>query len=306
MMDRFVMRSADQATARKELLAVQRKCGPDHVSPKRDGDSRNLLPGTMTTRSTEGALSRVRVPTSKSENAGEKKPGSERSGWASTENVLDWHFIRDVGLDCDYVRLYSKSLADDLLTACEEQIKYFSGDLARVCIFGKWHNIPRQQASYGDPGFMYRYSGLSLSPEPWVPVLNRIRHDLECHLGLAFNFVLVNRYRNGLDHIGEHRDDEKELVPCSPIASVSLGASRDFVLRHGLSRHTGQQSPQSCCPPKPVRVVLEHGSLLVMKHPTNVHWYHSVPVRKRVLLPRVNLTFRMVLPSVPISHVAHS
>uniref|UniRef100_UPI00358EE341 DNA oxidative demethylase ALKBH2-like n=1 Tax=Myxine glutinosa TaxID=7769 RepID=UPI00358EE341 len=288
-MDRFLTGSTDQATARKELLAVRTKCSP-HLSPKHDGKSSNLLPGLMTVWSTEG----------------QKTPGSGRSRCAATESVLDWHFIRDVGLDCDYVRLYSKSVADDLLTACEEQIKYFSGDLARVRIFGKWHNIPRQQATYGDPGLLYRYSGLSLSPEPWIPVLTKIRDDLESHLGLAFNFVLVNRYRNGLDHVGEHRDDEKELVPRSPIASVSLGAPRDFVLRHGLSRHAGQRSHQSCCPPKPVRVVLEHGSLLVMKHPTNIHWYHSVPVRKRVLLPRVNLTFRMVLPSAAIPHVAHS
>lgn len=98
-----------------------------------------------------------------------------------------------------------------------------------------------------------------------------------------------NRYKDGQDHMGEHRDDEKELDPLCPIASVSLGAARDFIFRHRDAR-----GKQSCRQIEPVKLELAHGSLLLMNPPTNTFWYHSLPVRKKVLLPRINLTFRRI------------
>ncbi|OWK15051.1 ALKBH2 [Cervus elaphus hippelaphus] len=99
-------------------------------------------------------------------------------------------------------------------------------------------------------------------------------------------------YKDGQDHIGEHRDDERELAPGSPIASVSFGACRDFFFRHKDSR--GKHPSRRLAV---VSLQLAHGSLLMMNHPTNTHWYHSLPVRKKVLAPRVNLTFRKILPT---------
>lgn len=90
--------------------------------------------------------------------------------------------------------------------------------------------------------------------------------------------------------MGEHRDDEKELDPLCPIASVSLGAARDFIFRHRDAR--GKSAPRQI---EPVKLELAHGSLLLMNRPTNTFWYHSLPVRKKVLLPRINLTFRRIL-----------
>lgn len=56
-----------------------------------------------------------------------------------------------------------------------------------------------------------------------------------------FQIVKIHffRYRNGNDHIGEHRDDESELDPSAPIASISLGQRRTFVLKHKDARKTG-------------------------------------------------------------------
>lgn len=89
--------------------------------------------------------------------------------------------------------------------------------------------------------------------------------------------------------MGEHRDDEKELDPLCPIASVSLGAGRDFVFRH---RDARGKMPQRRM--EPVKLELAHGSLLLMNQPTNTFWYHSLPVRKRISQPRINLTFRRI------------
>lgn len=114
---------------------------------------------------------------------------------------------------------------------------------------------------------------------------------------MQFNIVLIilvlfTRYKDGLDHMGEHRDDEKELDPLSPIASVSLGAARDFIFRHKDTR--GKQSSKHI---DPVKLQLAHGSLLLMNPPTNRFWYHSLPIRKKVVTPRINLTFRRILIS---------
>lgn len=106
----------------------------------------------------------------------------------------------------------------------------------------------------------------------------------------AEGVCLNARYKDGQDHIGEHRDDEKELDPLCPIASVSLGAARDFVFRHRDAR--GKESRRQI---EPVKLELAHGSLLLMNQPTNTFWYHSLPVRKKVLFPRINLTFRRIL-----------
>lgn len=90
--------------------------------------------------------------------------------------------------------------------------------------------------------------------------------------------------------MGEHRDDEKELVPKSPIASFTLGQPRDFVFKHAESR--GKQAKRNILP---VKVELQHGSLLMMNYPTNVYWYHSLPSRKKLTNVRINMTFRQMV-----------
>ncbi|XP_077165239.1 DNA oxidative demethylase ALKBH2 [Paroedura picta] len=200
-----------------------------------------------------------------------------------------WREIRAEGLRCSYTVLFCRAQADALFRALEREVAYLPGELTRVQVFGKWHNIPRQQVTYGDPGLTYTYSGVTLSPRPWIPVLEHIRDQVQLATSHTFNFVLINRYKDGRDHIGEHRDDERELAPRSPIASVSFGACRDFVFRHGASR-----GRRPSCRIEPIRLQLEHGSLLVMNFPTNRYWYHSLPSRKKVLAPRINLTFRKV------------
>ncbi|KAM6317958.1 DNA oxidative demethylase ALKBH2 [Podargus strigoides] len=217
---------------------------------------------------------------------GGKRPRPEEAA----SGPSPWREIRAEGLDCDYRLLFGKAEADEIFQQLEEEVEYFEGEMTRLHVFGKWHDIPRKQVTYGDPELTYTYSGITFSPKPWIPVLNRVRARLTLETGHTFNFVLINRYKDGSDHIGEHRDDERELVPRSPIASVSFGACRDFVFRHCDSR--GKNATR---PIQPIKLQLAHGSLLMMKYPTNVYWYHSLPTRKKVLAPRINLTFRKVI-----------
>lgn len=219
-----------------------------------------------------------------------KKCRTEKSD-SLLEQIYTWKRICAENLSCDYTSLFNKTEANDLFRQLEKDLVYFTGDLSKVQVYGKWHNVPRKQVTFGDEGLTYTFSGITLSPKPWIPVLNLIRERVHLATGHSFNFVLINRYKDGNDHIGDHRDDEKELVPQSPIASVSFGACRDFIFRHRDSR-----SKNSVRKIEPVKLELEHGSLLMMNFPTNVYWYHSLPIRKKVLAPRVNLTFRKIKP----------
>ncbi len=152
-----------------------------------------------------------------------------------------------------------------------------------IRVFGKIHKVPRLQQWFGDPGTVYRWSGLEMKPRPWTPLLERIRRKVEGRLGARFNSLLLNLYRDGGDTVGWHADDEPTLGKNPTIASVSLGAERDFLLRH-VEDTT-----------KKHKVSLPHGSLLVMSGTTQEYWQHSLPRRKRVRTERLNMTFRNVV-----------
>ncbi|XP_010751768.3 DNA oxidative demethylase ALKBH2 [Larimichthys crocea] len=220
----------------------------------------------------------------------EEEEEEEDAILAEFSHPVPWQKIEAEGLDCDYALLFSKEEADHLFKQLEEEVVYSTGEEAKVQVFGKVYNIPRKQATYGDADLTYTYSGVTRLASPWTPTLEYIRDAVTKTTGHTFNFVLVNRYKDGQDHIGEHRDDERELDPLCPIASVSFGAARDFIFRHRDAR--GKQTRRQI---EPVKLELAHGSMLLMNSPTNTFWYHSLPVRKKITLPRINLTFRRIL-----------
>ena len=113
--------------------------------------------------------------------------------------------------------------------------------------------------------------------------MSDIRSQIEAAAGTSFNTVLLNQYRNGKDSMGWHSDDEASLGPQPTIASLSLGATRRFVLRHRYRRELQTRS-----------LTLEHGALLVMAGDTQRHWHHAVPKTRQPVGPRINLTFRLV------------
>ena len=153
----------------------------------------------------------------------------------------------------------------------------------RLKLFGRERLTPRLCAWYGDAGARYGYSGQALEPLPWAAPLAALRPRLEAALGFTFNSVLANLYRDGADSMGWHSDDEASLGPRPVIASLSLGATRRFVLRHRRRREL-----------QTVALALEHGSLLVMAGATQRHWHHAVPKTRRPVGARINLTFRRV------------
>lgn len=208
-------------------------------------------------------------------------------------SINNWRKIKGENIDLVYGQLYVKTQADDILRQLEDKIVYNTGMLAKVKLFGKWLDIPRKQTAYGDEGLSYTFSGNTVPARPWISPLQSIRDYITRVTGVNFNFVLVNRYKDGFDHVGEHKDDEKDLVATHAIASLSLGQPRNFYFKHQDSR--GKNASRRDL--KPIKLVLEHGSLLLMNPPTNRFWYHALPQCKRVLGLRINLTFRMMDPA---------
>ncbi|WP_228729992.1 alpha-ketoglutarate-dependent dioxygenase AlkB family protein [Shewanella avicenniae] len=164
----------------------------------------------------------------------------------------------------------------------QESLEYpFSRPTIKV--FGKMHTIPRSQVWFGDSGCDYLYSGLMIEALPWPHYLARLRQQLTQDFSLQLNGVLVNHYANGQQRMGWHSDDEPELASQSAIVSLSLGATRDFDIRH---KQNGAKH----------RIALAAGDLLLMHWPMQRDWQHSLPSRTKLANPRLNFTFRQIIP----------
>lgn len=178
-----------------------------------------------------------------------------------------------------YPNLLPREKADYFLHHLSNTIEWKQDE---VIIFGKRIITKREVAWYGDTGIAYKYSGIVKTALPWTDELLKMKELAETKAGETFNSCLLNLYHNGTEGMGWHTDAEKELKKDGAIASVSLGAERRFAFKH---KRTGQT----------ISVMLEHGSLLLMKDTTQQHWLHRLPPAAKVTAPRVNLTFRTVI-----------
>jgi alkylated DNA repair dioxygenase AlkB len=144
-------------------------------------------------------------------------------------------------------------------------------------VMGRRVPIPRLTAWHGAAGYVY--SGIRMVPAPWNPPLLEIKAVAEACAGQAFNSVLLNLYRDGRDSVSWHADNEPGLGRNPLIASVSLGATRRFQMKHRE---------------RDARLALDlpAGSCLVMAGATQHHWLHQVPKTGRPVGSRINLTFR--------------
>lgn len=149
-------------------------------------------------------------------------------------------------------------------------------------IFGKKIITKRKVAWYGEKPFEYTYSKVTKLALYWTEELLELKTIIEQRTGESFNSCLMNLYHSGDEGMGWHSDGEKELKKNGAIASLSLGAERKFAFRHKQTKEK-------------VQLLLENGSLLVMKGETQNHWLHRLPPTKKINSPRVNLTFRTIV-----------
>jgi alkylated DNA repair dioxygenase AlkB len=173
----------------------------------------------------------------------------------------------------------ASNIADTLFTQLTQTLNWKQDEMR---IAGKVIPIPRLQAWYGDAESQYGYSGISLPPLSWTSELLEIKEKIESVTQCRFNSVLANYYRDGKDSVAWHQDNEPELGHNPVIASLSLGETRQFQLRH-----TTQKYPT-------IKLNLPHNALLLMSGDTQTNWYHQIPKTKKMVGPRINLTFRLI------------
>lgn len=147
----------------------------------------------------------------------------------------------------------------------------------KIGVFG--HMQPRLTAAYGDAGLTYSYSGTQNNALPWTSTLLEIKQKVESVSGY-YNFCLLNRYRSGADSVSMHSDNEDGLGPI--IATVSLGATRTFNIRHNSTneKHSFRVS---------------NGTLIIMAGTMQEFWKHEIPKTKEIVGERISLTFRHLL-----------
>jgi len=170
--------------------------------------------------------------------------------------------------------------ADEFFNSLQEGLAW---QQEPIWMFGKQILQPRLTAFYGDPKVRYGYSGIAMEALPFTEVLEKIKVRLQEFTNQEFTHVLCNFYRDGQDSMGWHRDNEPVLGRNPTIASLTFGATRSFQLRP-----YGKKEPK-------LSLELSHGSLLLMGGESQHFWEHQLPKTKKVLAPRINLTFRKLM-----------
>jgi alkylated DNA repair dioxygenase AlkB len=181
---------------------------------------------------------------------------------------------------CLYPSFFSVAEADRLFV---ELMNATDWRQEALTLYGKSINFPRLTAWYGDEGSTYVYSGIKNTPLPWTLAILEVKRAIEPVSGVAFNSVLLNRYRTGKDSVAWHADDEPEFGERPVIASVSFGSTRTFQFKHKKRKELRAS------------IELTHGSLLIMRGGTQANWLHQIPKTARPVGERVNLTFRAIV-----------
>lgn len=178
-----------------------------------------------------------------------------------------------------YGKVLQEAVANDFLNRLLAEISWKNDE---AVIFGKHIITKRKVAWYGEQQFAYTYSKTTKHAYAFTETLLHLKAIAEEKTRETYNSCLLNLYHNGSEGMAWHSDGEKDLKNNGAIASMSFGAERQFAFKHKSTKET-------------ISVVLEHGSLLVMKDETQKHWLHRLPPTKQRFGPRVNLTFRSIV-----------
>lgn len=192
----------------------------------------------------------------------------------SSQNILP----KD-GIVNYYGKIFSLTESNHYLNNLLSNIEWKNDE---AVIFGKLIITKRKVAWYGDVEFEYTYSNRTKKALPWTKELIELKSKIEVETGESFNSCLLNLYHTGEEGMAWHSDGEKDLKKDGAIGSLSFGAERKFSFKHKTTKET-------------VSVILEHGSLLLMKDTTQTHWLHRLPPTTKTSKSRVNLTFRTII-----------
>lgn len=176
-------------------------------------------------------------------------------------------------------KIMSGNQANDYFEKLMDNIAWKNDE---AVIFGKHYITKRKVAWYADEPYEYSYSNITKKALPWTPELLSLKSLVESTSGDQFNSCLLNLYHDGSEGMAWHSDGEKMLGEDPIVTSLTLGAERKFSFKHKATKQT-------------VSLVLENGSLLVMREGSQLNWLHRLPPTKKVNRPRISLTFRQIM-----------
>lgn len=197
----------------------------------------------------------------------------------SNEPISSKNILPKDGTVNYYGKIFSLADANRYLNNLLNSIEWKNDE---AIIFGKKIITKRKVAWYADTNFEYTYSNITKRALPFTKKLLELKSSIELKTGEQFNSCLLNLYHTGDEGMAWHSDAEKDLKKNGAIGSLSFGAERKFSFKHKETKET-------------VSVILEHGSLLLMKDDTQTNWLHRLPPTKQTAKPRVNLTFRTIV-----------
>ncbi|OYX83369.1 MAG: alpha-ketoglutarate-dependent dioxygenase AlkB [Flavobacteriales bacterium 32-34-25] len=197
----------------------------------------------------------------------------------STEFDQNTNLLPKDGTVLYYGKIMDYSNAQHFFNRLMESIEWKNDE---AIIFGQLITTKRKVAWYGETNFKYSYSKITKEALLWTPELEELKRLVEEKTNETYNSCLLNLYHDGNEGMAWHSDGEKDLKKNGAIASLSFGAERKFAFKHKTTKET-------------VSLMLEHGSLLVMKDQTQTHWLHRLPPSKKISKPRINLTFRTIV-----------
>jgi alkylated DNA repair dioxygenase AlkB len=175
--------------------------------------------------------------------------------------------------------VFSRTEADQLYNNLLKTITWKNDE---VIMYGKRIVTKRKIAWYGEDILTYNYPSLNANALSFTKELLEIKKKIELITDEKYNSCLLNLYHNGSEGLSWHSDDEACFKQNGAIASITLGAERKFAFKHKSTKEV-------------VSLLLQHGSLLLMKGETQTHWLHSLPLTKKVNKPRINITFRTMV-----------
>lgn len=178
-----------------------------------------------------------------------------------------------------YPQFFNNETSDRYLKLLLKTIEWQEDSIK---VFGKTYLQPRLTALYANNSNSYTYSNITMYPLMFTDDLLEIKSAIENEIGTTFTSCLANLYRNGQDSNGWHADNEKELGKQPIIASITFGAERIFHFKHKKDNTLK------------TKILLNHGSLLIMKGDTQNNWLHQLPKTKKRIAERINLTFRII------------
>lgn len=176
-------------------------------------------------------------------------------------------------------RIFSHQKAAQYFNRLLETIEWRNDE---AVIFGKRIITKRKVAWYGEEEFEYTYSNITKKALRWTDELLELKTSVEENSNQTYNSCLLNLYHEGDEGMAWHSDGEKDLMKNGAIASLSFGAERKFAFKHKETNVTAH-------------LILQNGSLLLMKDECQSNWLHRLPPTKLKTGPRINLTFRTIV-----------